>query len=107
MIDTRSETQTRIAALQRELIDLLRGDVEHTRAQLALAALNGDIEGRAITHGVPTEKWERIRALRVQLLQLDSQACVFQSWGGPMPVGHGARSADFGDLSNGPERAAA
>ena len=107
MIDTRPEIQTRIAELQRELIDLLRGDLQHTRAQIALAALNGDIEGRAVVYGMPSAKWEHIRALRVQLLQLDPQACVFQSWGGPMPVGHGTRSADCGDLSNGPERAAA
>ena len=97
-------TQAQIARLQRELIAHLRGEVRHLNARIALAALNGDFEGATAvrTHSIPME---RIRQLRGQLLDLDPKACIFESWGGPMPVGHRMRRDDYGDLTNGPERA--
>ena len=90
-----------VAALQGELIHLLRGDTAHFNAQRALAILNGDIDAQGVIKEQPG--FARIKELRARILALNPKACVFETWGGPMPPQPVERRAsEFGDLSNRP-----
>lgn len=95
-------TSDTVDSLQRQLLAVLKG---HHRAQAA-AATRDHVRGVPPDGRSMTEPPARsVREIRERILELDPQACLYESWGGAMPRDWSERRSGWSAFDDTPRAA--